>query len=297
MINESKKVSRFALGSAQFGLDYGISNYFGQVKESLVVDILTKAKNNNINTIDTAMIYGGSESILGRIGVRNFNVITKLPPIPQGKEGNKIWVANKINSSKKKLNVNKLYGLLLHKSSDFLGPLGDSLYSYLQELKQDQIINKIGVSIYSPRELDILADNAIKIDIVQAPFNIFDRRLKTSGWIDKLNNLGIEIHVRSIFLQGLLLLSADKRNKYFDKWKHHFDKFEKWTKDTNQKPLEACLNFVHSCEEIDKIIVGIENLKQLEEILSVKNDFPHYDDKHLIINDNNLINPSYWRLN
>ena len=142
-----------------------------------------------------------------------------------------------------------------------------------------------------------MAIPSLRLNHAQAPFNIFDRRLKTSGWIDKLNNLGIEIHVRSIFLQGLLLLSADKRNKYFDKWKHHFDKFEKWTKDTNQKPLEACLNFVHSCEEIDKIIVGIENLKQLEEILSVKNDFPHYDDKHLIINDNNLINPSYWRLN
>ena len=297
MINEEKLGRKLALGTVQFGLNYGVSNISGKVHESKVLEILNKAKKEEIDTIDTAVLYGDSEAVLGRSGVANFNVVTKLPPMPNHEIDIKAWVVENVSNSINKLNIKKLYGLILHQSNDFIGERGFELYSILCNLKHDGMVNKIGVSIYNPKELDSLENNDIKIDIVQAPFNILDRRLETSGWLIKLKNLGIEIHTRSVFLQGLLLLNPNSRDQYFEKWKNCFDEFEKWIKKTNQTPLEACLNFVYSYSEIDKIIVGIDTLEQLGEVLSSINiDYKAPISNHLQINDIMLIEPSNWML-
>ena len=297
MINEEKLGRKLALGSVQFGLNYGISNISGKVHESKVLEILNKAKKENINTIDTAILYGDSEAVLGRAGVRNFNVITKLPPMPDHLIDIKGWAVKNVSNSINKLNVKKLYGLILHQSDDFIGERGSELYSVLCKLKHEGVVNKIGVSIYNPKELDSLENNNLKLDIVQAPFNILDRRLETSGWLTKLKNLDIEIHTRSVFLQGLLLLDSNSRDQYFDKWKNAFDEFENWIKKTNQTPLEACLNFVYSYNEIDKIIVGVDNLEQLGQILtSINNNYKAPISNHLQINDIMLIEPKNWVL-
>jgi len=287
---------RLALETVQFGLDYGVSNTSGKVDESKVFEILNEAAKINIDTLDTAMLYGNSESVLGRAGVSDFNVVTKLPPIPKQVTNIKTWVIENINSSLNKLNVDKVYGLMLHRSDDFLGEQGFKLYKILCKLREDRIVNKIGVSIYSPDELDSLESSGIKIDIIQAPFNILDRRIETSGWLGKLKTSGVEIHTRSVFLQGLLLLESSKRDPYFSKWKDCFDEFDKWIKKTNQTPLGACLNFVNSFNEIDKIVVGIETIDQLRKIASsIDNSYKTPIPDHLQINDTMLIDPSNWR--
>jgi len=207
------------------------------------------------------------------------------------------WAVQNISNSINKLNIKKLYGIMLHQSNDFIGERGSELYRVLRKLKYEGIFNKIGVSIYNPKELDSLEINDIKIDIVQAPFNILDRRLETSGWLIKLKNLGVEIHTRSVFLQGLLLLDSNNKDQYFLKWEKCFKEFEKWIKKTNQTPLEACLNFVYSYNEIDKIIVGVDNLEQLGQILtSINNNYKAPISNHLQINDIMLIEPKNWVL-
>tara|TARA_B110000238_G_C16091665_1_gene424118 strand:- start:363 stop:1262 length:900 start_codon:yes stop_codon:yes gene_type:complete len=297
MINEEKLGRRLALGTAQFGLNYGIANSSGKVYESQVLEILNKAKKEEIDTIDTAVIYGDSETILGKTGASNFNIVTKLPPMPELEIDIEAWAVKNISNSINKLNIKKLYGIMLHQSTDFIGERGFELYRVLRKLKYEGMINKIGVSIYNPKELDSLEINDIKIDIVQAPFNIIDRRLETSGWLIKLKNLGVEIHTRSVFLQGLLLLDSNNKDKYFLKWEKCFKEFEKWIKKTNQTPLEACLNFVYSYDEIDKIIVGVDNLEQLGQILtSINNNYKAPISHHLQINDIMLIEPKNWVL-
>jgi aryl-alcohol dehydrogenase-like predicted oxidoreductase len=287
---------RLALGTVQFGLDYGVSNTSGKVDESKVFEILNEAAKINIDTLDTAMLYGDSESVLGRAGVSDFNVVTKLPPIPKQVINIKTWVVDNINSSLNKLKVDKVYGLILHRSDDFLGEQGFKLYNVLCKLREDRVVNKIGVSIYSPDELDSLETSGIKIDIIQAPFNILDRRIETSGWLSKLKMSGVEIHTRSVFLQGLLLLESNKRDQYFSKWKDCFDEFDKWIQKTNQTPLGACLNFVNSYNEIDKIVVGVETMGQLRKIASsIDNSYEVPAPDHLQINDTMLIDPSNWR--
>ncbi len=288
---------KLALGTAQFGLDYGVSNTSGQVKFTEVKSILEEARKHNIDTLDTAIVYGNSESILGKIGVDKFNVVTKLPPIPKDTRDIDLWVNNQVKSSLKKMHIDSVSGLLLHKSSDLLEVSKTQLFDSLCKLKDSGIIGKIGVSIYHPDELNALEERGIKIDIVQAPFNILDRRLESSGWLHKLNLAGIEIHTRSVFLQGLLLQKKEQRNSYFNKWNNYFKIFDEWIKDTRQTPLGASLNFSHSYKSINKVIVGVQNKTQLTEILtSISQDSQYSVPSELEIDDLMLVNPSNWIL-
>ena len=135
------------------------------------------------------------------------------------------------------------------------------------------------------------------MDIVQAPFNILDRRLEVSGWLDKLSQTGVELHSRSVFLQGLLLQKKNQRNPYFNKWSDYFNKFNDWINDTKQTSLSATLNFSYSYEQINKVIVGVENKSQLTEIITSISKSPQYPiPDELIIDDPMLINPRNWKL-
>ena len=288
---------KLALGTAQFGLDYGISNTVGQVKLPEVNRILAEAKKYKIDTLDTAIAYGDSERILGEVGVSKFNVVTKLPPIPKDTRDVALWLNNQVQSSLKKLRVESLSGLLMHKSSDLFKTSNAVLFDSLCKLKDDGVVNKIGVSIYNPDELDALAERSIKIDIVQAPFNILDRRIESSGWLHRLNLAGIEIHTRSVFLQGLLLQTKDQRNSYFNKWTNYFSIFDEWVNDTRQTSLGASLNFVYSNKYISKVIVGVESRVQLTEMLSsISQNSQSPVPDELDVDDHMLINPSNWVL-
>ena len=288
---------KIALGTAQFGLDYGVSNNSGQVSYSETKLILKKAKKFKICTLDTAMSYGNCEKILGDIGVSKFNLITKLPPIPKNLLDIEGWITENLNRSLDHLCVSKLYGLLLHNSGDLTGKFGEHYYQCLLNFKNLGIIEKIGISIYDTEELNLLQALNIKIDIVQSPFNIFDRRLKTSGWLDKLKKENIEIHIRSVFLQGLLLQNIDERNKYFDKWKSKFQLFHDWSNSTGQTQLEAALSFVTSHKSFSSIVLGVQNTAQLTEIYNYfdKKEFVNPPDE-LSSNDLGLINPLNWSL-
>ena len=291
----TSKSSKLALGTAQFGLNYGISNKNGLVKKNQAKLILSQASQCNIQILDTAIVYGESENILGEIGITGFDVITKLPSIPDGKMDIKAWVINNVSSSLSKLKVNSLYGLLLHQSSDILGEKGKILNEVFYELKNKGLVKKIGVSVYDPNELDDIERAKIKLDIVQAPFNVFDRRLELSGWLDRLAALGTEVHIRSVFLQGLLLLPSEARHKYFSKWAVHFKIWDDWLRINEISALDACLNFVKSYSNIDIIIVGVTDTGQLLDIISkYENDNNSSIPKSLVCNDQLLINPTNW---
>jgi len=287
---------KLALGTAQFGLDYGVSNASGQVEISEVKDILREADGHNIDTLDTAVAYGNSESVLGKVGVNQFNIVTKLPPIPKDVRNIDLWVNTHINSSLRKMRIERVSGLLLHRSADLFEAPKRQLIDSLCKLKDDGVVNKIGVSIYNPDELDDIEKHGIKIDIVQAPFNILDRRLESSGWLNKLSSSGIEIHTRSVFLQGLLLQKKAQRNPYFNRWSDYFNMFDEWVSDTEQTPLSASLNFSYSFDKINKIIVGVQNKLQLIEILtSISQNSKISVPSELKIDDPMLINPVNWR--
>ena len=288
---------KIALGTAQFGLNYGVSNVSGQVKTPEVRSILKEAIKHNIDTLDTAIAYGSSENFLGKVGVGQFNIVTKLPPVPKNINDIDSWVTNHVKSSLDRMSIKSISRLLLHRSAYLIETPNNKLFESLHRLKDLGVVDKVGVSIYDPEELDALEDCGIRVDIVQAPFNIIDRRLETSGWINKLKQTGVELHTRSVFLQGLILQKEEQRSPYFDTWKDYFDKLSEWIKDTKQTSLSASLNFLYFNIEIDKVIVGVQNKNQLVEILNSISDIHNFlIPRDLMIDDPMLINPTNWKL-
>mgnify|MGYP000044051884 CR=1 FL=1 len=290
--------SRIAIGSVQFGLPYGVANTSSKEVSSLEIsEILTYAQSAGIKTIDTAISYGKSESKLGDYGVNDYEIITKLPTLPEKCENVNSWVSGQLNESLSRLKLSRVYGLLLHNPEDLSGPKGDELWAAMQLLKKNKLVNKIGYSIYRPEDLDTYY-HLFFPDIVQSPYSILDRRLASSGWLDELFNAQTEIHVRSIFLQGLLLMSKNKRPGKFDKWLSVFDKLELWLKDNGLSAMQASISFAMQDPRITKVILGVENLKQLKEIVSniksTTRDFPI--DLSVQDIDIDLIDPSKWNL-
>jgi len=284
---------KLALGTVQFGLSYGVANQSGQVTQDEGRAMLQLAAINQIDTLDTAIAYGESEQRLGEIGVSGWNIVSKLPAIPDDCNDVAKWIADAVEGSRQRLNVDSLYGMLLHRPQQLMDKAGNDIYRALEQLKQDGVVQKIGVSIYEPSELNALC-KYFQFDLVQAPFNILDRRLIDTGWMTRLSEQGTELHVRSVFLQGVLLMPEGKIPSKFNRWDSLWAKWYSWLEDVKLTPLQACLCHALSFPEIDKVIVGVDNQNQLIEIIqAVKGVIPDVPDE-LKSDDLDLINPARW---
>ena len=287
--------NRICIGTANFGQKYGFKRNI-QITTEEIEKILSLASFNKINTIDTANSYGESENIIGSLGHKHWNIITKIPSIPNGKIDLKQWTNDNIENSLKDLKKNCLYGVLFHNSNDLFSPKGQKVYEEIIKLKDKKIINKVGVSIYNPLDLSVLFKK-FDFEIVQVPFNVLDRRVATSGWLKKLNARNVEIHARSIFLQGMLLKSNNHLPHYFNKWEGKWEKWNNWLKQKNVSALCACLYFVLSYTEIKKLVLGIDNQNHLNDIISALAKYQEIKLPDLSSNDELLINPMKWKLN
>lgn len=286
---------KLALGTAQFGLDYGVSNLKGQVSLPEIDAILTYAKNSNILTLDTASAYGNSEANLGRVnvGLEQFEIVTKTLP---GVAADRLESA--FLTSLQHLRVNRVYALLIHHASDLLSHEGNKLWLALKALQAKSCIKKIGVSVYNAEEIEAILEK-YDIEIIQIPINPFDQRLIEKKLLEKLKNKNIEIHARSLFLQGVLLMELERLPAYFTPYQELFKRFHAILNQYELSPLEGLLSFAYSIYQIDRAVVGVTSLKELEEIKlayeKVK-EFKCIDFKTLSMKDEKLINPSLWKL-
>jgi len=284
---------KIALGTVQFGLDYGIANNQGKVSANIAKNILMHAQLAGIDTLDTASVYGNSEEQLGEIGVKDWRIITKLSNVPNLCDDISLWVRGQVFKSIQRLKVRSIAGLLLHDTGQLTGPHGQQIWSALKTLKDEGVIEKIGFSIYHPNDLEILW-GSYRPDIVQAPYNIFDRRLEQSGWLQIMSDSRVEIHIRSVFLQGLLLMDEDSRPIKFNRWSYSFGLLEKWIKENNTTALQACLSLPLNDDRINRIVIGVDNTQQLKSILVEGNINTPVPPLSLCLDDVDLINPSHW---
>ena len=281
-------MSKLALGTVQFGLDYGITNQSGQVTIKEVKGILDFAKENGIDALDTASGYGNSEKVLGEVGVDNYQIITKTISLKNGVDR----VIDGFYQSLDDLSQKQVEGLLIHNIQDIENKQFNALFNKLNELKQQGLIKKIGFSTYTPEQVNFLLEN-FDFNIIQVPFNVFDTRLIQSGQLQALKSKGVEIHSRSVFLQGILLNFNDLP-KYFKTWEKQFNEYQKMVKESEMSLLEYALNFALSTQEVDKVLVGVDSKQQLQEI--VRSLKKHGNPDAYTISDINLLNPSMWKV-
>lgn len=287
-------MSKLALGTVQFGLDYGVANQSGQVVDVEAANILDLARNKNITTLDTAIAYGESEKRLGQLGIEGFNVVTKLPPLPADLTDVKAWVDEQLQSSLKRLGAGRVKGLLLHRSEDLLGSSGNNLIEALLEIKKQGLVQQLGVSVYEPDELE-RSMQAMDIDLIQAPLNIIDRRLETSGWLSRLHHEGVEVHIRSAFLQGLLLMKRADIPPKFERWSMLWDQWHSKLEETGCAAYAAALSYPLSLPEVDRIVVGVDSVVQLQMLVDpMPCDLEAGDWDFMSSGDVELINPAKW---
>jgi aryl-alcohol dehydrogenase-like predicted oxidoreductase len=291
MLNKSK----IALGTVQFGIDYGVNSTGGQVQPKEVENILSYAYEKGINLLDTAPAYGNSEHVLGEINTNNFNIVTKTRHFDNSEiTSNDLELLDQdFSRSLDNLKQDSVYGVLVHNADDLLKPGSDKIFDKLQELKQEKKIEKIGVSIYDHNQLQAILEN-FDIDLVQLPFNILDRRLIDSGMLSMLKNQGIEVHARSVFLQGLLLMNNQDRPEKFNHWNALWKIWSEWLNDNQITALEATIRHAVSTSEISKVLVGVDTADQLKGIITALSGALPDIPPEMFTNDVGLLNPSNW---
>ena len=219
--------------------------------------------------------------------------MTKLPAVPNGCVDVSRLVQEQVAASLNRLGMASVYGLLLHRPQQLLGSDGKVLYQSLQELKKTGKVQKIGISIYAPIELDVLIPQ-YRFDLIQAPFSLLDRRLYHSGWLRRLKQEEVEIHTRSAFLQGLLLMPQAAMPQKFQPWAALWDKWHNWLAVCNTSAVQACLAFPLSFSEIDRVVVGADSVSQLEQAITATKNVMPIDFPDLHCDTENLINPACW---
>lgn len=286
--------TRLALGTVQFGMAYGIGNRTGQVGRQAVGRMLLQAKTAGIDMLDTAISYGESEMRLGEAGVSTFDVVTKLPPLPQSTAEVRGWVRAQLLQSLARLRVQRVYGLLLHRPDQLHSPQGSALLDGLLEAQADGLTAKIGVSIYAAAELDSLM-KMHPFGLVQSPLNLVDRRLVQSGWLDRLAAAGVEVHTRSAFLQGLLLLQQAEQQRLFPAWAGLWERWHGWLREVGGDSVTQCLAWALAQPGVTRVVVGADTREQLQAIVVAAAAAPDAAGWPTVAcDDEQLINPSRW---
>jgi aryl-alcohol dehydrogenase-like predicted oxidoreductase len=290
---------KIVLGTAQFGLNYGVSNNNGKTTKNQASEILDFAWNSGVDTIDTANAYGDSEQVIGKLSRNHdWNIITKTPHCNDSKISKHYLLSldKAFNQSLFSLKTGNVDTLLVHSATDLIKPGGALLYKKIKQLKEERLIRKIGVSVYDYKQIDYILDN-YHFDIIQLPISIIDQRLITSGHLGKIKLNGIEIHARSVFLQGLLLMPLNILPSYFSKIYKNLNFFSDYASEISLTKVELALGYVQSIKEIDKIVVGVNTVDQLHEIINAST--VKVDKKkclNISVFDEDYINPYNWKL-
>ena len=285
-------ISKLAIGTAQFGLDYGISNRDGIVKPETVRRILKCALDSNVGLIDTASAYGSSEVVLGSVlsdfDDSAFQIISKCS-LTVDKS-----VQEQLDETLMHLNRDKIYGYLGHSVIGM--DQNAELLSNLFELKTKGKIEKIGITVYYPEDVEVLLSSSFSLDIVQLPYSIFDRRFEYL--FPELRKRNIEIHVRSVFLQGLFFLESAHLNPHFNPVRKKMKSLHLLAQHVGVSIAQILLAFVLRNPMLDHVVVGVTSVAEFEE-LKQANEIPLSADvlSELLnykVDDNKILIPMNW---
>jgi len=282
----SDPVRRLGLGTVQFGQPYGVSNTTGQVALAEVQAMLARAAGEGVAVLDTAANYGQAEEVLAQSDTRAFRIVSKTI-------GAKNGVAAVIARARRSVqNLGRVDVLLVHAVADLTGPDGDELWRALQALKEQGTVGAVGISAYVADDPAALA-RRFRPDVMQLPFSLLDQRLLQDGSLARLKDLGVEVHARSLFLQGLLFMETVP-GKLRDA-APLLARVRQRIAAAHATPLAAALGFVLSRPEIDVAVVGATSRHELEEIFgAARAPLPELDWGTCALDDARILTPSLW---
>lgn len=273
---------KLGLGTVQFGQAYGVSNKHGQLPQDEARAILVRAAQAGVRVLDTAVNYGEAEAVLALHDTAPFRIVTKTASARNG-------IDAVVARARQSAELLKADTLLVHAVSD----LEDAaLWPALQQLKQEGVFQRVGISAYASDDPAMLAER-FQPDVMQLAVSMLDQRLVRDGTLTRLKALNVEVHARSIFLQGLLFMESlpEKLRPAAPALTAIKDQITK----AGSTPLAAALAFVLSRPEIDVALVGVTQLIELEEILeAAARPLPVLDWRMLALEDETALTPSRW---
>lgn len=294
---------QLGLGTVQFGLDYGVSNRQGRTPEPEVRRILELAARGGVRVLDTAAAYGDSEAVLGRClaADASFRIVTKTVPLREarGSAAAPGLVREGFARSLERLGRDAVDGLLAHHAADLLGPGGDAVFAVLDGLRSAGAARRIGLSVYAGADVDAALDR-FDFDLIQVPANVLDQRLLSGGQLRRLRERGVEVHVRSVFLQGLLLMDPAAAPAWFEPVRHRLAAWRAALDERGLTPAQGALAFARSLDA-DVVLVGVEDAAQMAANIA---DFAKAGTEGLdsaafapfAIDDERYVNPGKWEL-
>lgn len=282
------------IGTVQFGLDYGIANTAGRTPPSEVAAILDAARLHRISLLDTAAAYGSSEAVLGQQRLDGFQVVTKVASLQAYRGEDKLaalWAS--LENSLRQLRVPSLTGLLCHDANDLLALDGAAVWRQMQAMKDTGLVAMIGASVYDGEQIDALLGQ-FELDIVQLPVSVLDQRLLRGGHLSRLKAAGVTVHARSAFLQGLLLMEPDRIPAYFKPIRPLLRRWHAAVADQGLTPIQGALAFLRGQPEIDAVIVGVVDRRQLDQCTGDFALAAQFDARGLNCDDPAFVNPACW---
>lgn len=291
------RTQRLGLGTVQFGLDYGVSNTAGQVPRDEVARILEGARDAGIMVLDTAAAYGESEAVLGEtlLPQDRFAIVSKTIPLRCASIGlaDILKIRDGFTTSMARLRRSSLDAILVHDANDLLVPGGERVYAQLREWREAGKVSKIGVSAYDVAQIDAVFSR-YDLDLVQLPVNVFDQRLLRDGTLASLNRNGVEIHTRSIVLQGALVTTPEDLPPFLAPLRHKLSSYRALLAANGISPLAGALGFLRHLPEIDVALIGVLSLAQLTECIDAYETPMILDLDQFSIDDPNMIDPRRW---
>ena len=287
--------SKLILGTAQFGMDYGINNVTGKIQKSEVFEILKYAFQNGITFLDTAPVYGDAHKIIGEFHKEHtyirYKVITKIPAnYPFEK------IEELVDSFLFEMKIDCIEVLHFHSINDYISYDKLKIHEVFNRLKNSRKVKFFGVSIYESSEADLL--NRELIDVVQLPYNLLDNINQRGRLIKELKQQKYEIHTRSVFLQGLFFKNS--MNIKSLEIKEALTKLKGLCNLYHCEIAQLALNYCLYHKNIDRILIGVDSIGHLKKNVSFMNDSLETDlleqINGIIISDNSQLNPSKWKV-
>jgi len=286
---------RLVLGTVKFGVAYGYDK-MDKLDSGVAHKVLSKAYDLGMNYYDTAPSYGEAETILGDcFESRSVNFITKVLKVESSViDDNQIDLLQKsFDKSLDRMSVECCYGLLIHDVGDLNKPGSEKIIDWIYALKDQGLVKKVGVSVYTPKEAKDLYE-LFSYDLIQLPCNLFDQRFITSNCLEWLKQKGVEIHARSLFLKGVLLRSGtissipEKVNVQNERLTAYLDK-KGWSR------FDYCWHFANLTTDVDKWVIGASKTDHLDAFSTVSVLYEEIQEmSEWSINDQNSIDPRLW---
>jgi aryl-alcohol dehydrogenase-like predicted oxidoreductase len=290
-ISSQKKnsfLNKLSIGTAAFGMDYGITNSSGAVSMREAERILIRGYEKGVRSLDTAAAYGNAEKTLGEIGVGKFLVTTKISGPDKEDSTLGHWDPSKILfQSLKDLKIERCHTALLHDPAAVDSPNATKIAAQMLRLKQEGLAQHVGFSSYEPAKAFMSCVN-FGFDAVQVPFNFFDRRAASTGLLDLARKNGIRTTVRSVYLQGLLLAEPSNRGACERLPLQATRQFRACCKAQCISPEQAALSFALQQASDSEVVVGMTSVDELEKTLKASREL-----KTLVWNERVDWDPSY----